>query len=317
MSDLQDTIDEVAELLEENDIEPDRDDIEERMTTLHVDYDVPIHEARRNALGHYADEHDTEIEGFGGSSGGGGTQDVNLGELNTTDQWVAFTAKVTDVGTIDAESVHQTGDVADETGVVDFTSWADSDPPTLEEGQVYRFESAVTDRYQGNMQVQINSSTEITPVEEDIDAAEREFDEIYGAIVDVQSGSGLIKRCPEDGCTRVIQNGRCSEHGQQEGEFDLRIKAVLDNGREVQDVLFNAEETTELTGIDLEEAKEMAQKELSTEVVGEEITDQIVGWYYAISGPQVGRYVLARNFREVEPTGVDDLAERLKTEATA
>jgi len=55
--------------------------------------------------------------------------------------------------------------------------------------------------------------------------------------VDVQSGSGLIKRCPE--CNRALVKGACGEHGKVEGVYDLRIKAVLDDGEKVQDILMN------------------------------------------------------------------------------
>jgi hypothetical protein len=58
-----------------------------------------------------------------------------------------------------------------------------------------------------------------------------------GALVDIKDGSGLIKRCPDEDCTRVIRNGRCSEHGDVSGEFDLRIKGVLDDGEQAQDAL--------------------------------------------------------------------------------
>ncbi|MFB6177808.1 MAG: hypothetical protein ABEI99_11825, partial [Halobaculum sp.] len=114
--------------------------------------------------------------------------------------------------------------------------------------------------------------------------------------------SGLIKRCPEDECTRVLQNGRCSEHGQVDGQFDLRVKAVLDDGEAVHEVIFDEEATEQLTGISLAEAKQMAQDALDTTVVEEEIRELITGRYYRVSGPVLGRYVLADEFSEETET---------------
>lgn len=65
---------------------------------------------------------------------------------------------------------------------------------------------------------------------------------------------------------RVLQDGRCSEYGEREGEFDLRIEGVLDDGDTVQKVLFNREATEELTGIILADAKERVMDALDTSV---------------------------------------------------
>jgi len=140
--------------------------------------------------------------------------------------------------------------------------------------------------------VKLNRTTTIEAVDEDIEVGDDEA-EIEGALVDIQSGSGLIKRCPEEDCTRVLQNGRCSEHGEVEGEFDLRIKGVLDDGETVNEVIFDSETTEELTGIGLEQAQEMAMDALDTSVVAEEMREKTLGRYYHVVGPTFGRYVLA------------------------
>jgi replication factor A1 len=91
----------------------------------------------------------------------------------------------------------------------------------------------------------------------------------------------------------VLQNGRCNEHGEVEGEFDLRIKGVLDDGTDVHEVIFDEEATEDLTGIGLEEAKQMAKDALDTTVVADEMRAKILGKYYRVTGPTFGRYVLA------------------------
>jgi replication factor A1 len=188
--------------------------------------------------------------------------------------------------------VGQVGLLGDETGTIKFTKWAKSDLPELTEGESYRLENVVTDEYQGRYSVKLNRTTVIEELDESIEVGD-DSTTVEGAMVDIQSGSGLIKRCPEEDCTRVLQNGRCSEHGEGEGEFDLRIKAVLDDGESVHEVIFDQEATEELTGMTLEEAKDMAMDALDTSVVADEMCADIVGQYYRVSGPQFGRYVLA------------------------
>ena len=139
--------------------------------------------------------------------------------------------------------------------------------------------------------MKLNRTTVIEERDEDIEVGDDDVT-VEGALVDIQSGSGLIKRCPEEECTRVLQNGRCSEHGEVEGEFDLRIKGVLDDGEDVHEVLFDQDATEELTGITLEAAKEMAMDALDTSVVADEMRADVLGQYYRVTGPTFGRYVL-------------------------
>ena len=266
------------------------EEIESRLENLVTEYKVPADEARRSVTNHYLDEAGLDREELSG--GRGGNREVALAEIDAPDEWVDVTAKLVDLWEPRSDSIDQVGLLGDPSGTLKFTKWAKSDLPTLEEGKSYRLGNVVTDEYQGNFSVKLNRTTEIEELDEEIEVGD-DSAEVEGALVDIQSGSGLIKRCPEEGCTRVLQNGRCSEHGEVEGEFDLRIKGVLDDGRTVQEVIFNQEATESLTGIELSEAKEMAMDALDTTVVADEIRAQTLGHYYRIEGPTMGRYVLA------------------------
>jgi replication factor A1 len=191
------------------------------------------------------------------------------------------------------------GLLGDESGTIKFVSFGTSDLPKLEEGAVYSLSNVVTDEYQGNYSVKLNRTTEITELDEEMEVGD-DSTEVEGALVDIQSGSGLIKRCPEEDCTRVLQNGRCSEHGSVEGEFDLRIKAVLDDGGEVHEVIFDRETTEALTDTTLDEAKQRAMDALDTTVVADEMQESILGRYYRVSGPTLGRYVLVNEFERLD-----------------
>jgi ssDNA-binding replication factor A large subunit len=49
----------------------------------------------------------------------------------------------------------------------------------------------------------------------------------------------------------------------------------------------------------LEEAKQMAMDALDTEVVEQRFEDELVGQYYAVAGPQYGRYLLVDSMDRV------------------
>ncbi|MFW5965549.1 MAG: replication factor A [Halodesulfurarchaeum sp.] len=296
MSDIETAAEEIyAEFEDRLDLE--LDDVQSRLNRLVTDYKVPLSEARRSVENHYLDAADLDREDI--STGGTSESRVDIADIDEPEQWVTIEAKVIDLWEPRSDAVGQVGLLGDETGTIKFTAWAKSDLDPLDEGEVYRLESVVTDEYQGRYSVKLNKTTKITPLEADIEVSNGDSTMI-GALVDVQSGSGLIKRCPMEGCTRVLQNGRCSEHGDVEGEFDLRIKGVLDDGREIQEVIFDRERTEALTGIDIEEAKQMAQDALDTTVVADEMEERILGRYYEVTGPVMGRYLLANEVETVE-----------------
>ncbi len=294
MSDLRTHADEIREQFEDH-LEVTTDEIEARLETLVTEYKVPLDEARRSVVNHYLDEAGVER----GALSGGANASVELADVDEPDQWIDVTAKVVELWEPRSDSIDQVGLLGDASGTLKFTKWAKSDLPTLEEGQVYRFGNVVTDEYEGRYSVKLNRTTTIEELDEELEVGDDEV-EIEGALVDIQSGSGLIKRCPEEDCTRVLQNGRCAEHGEVDGEFDLRIKGVLDDGEQVYEVLFDKDATEVLTGISIEEAKEMAMDALDTSVVADEMRTLVLGRYYRVTGPTFNRYVLAD---DVEPVG--------------
>ncbi|WP_408959595.1 replication factor A [Natrinema sp. 74] len=302
MSDVRQHADDIHEQFSDH-LDVSVEDVEERLTTLVDEYKVPIDEARRSVTNHYLEEAGLEREDLAG----GDSEKATIEDVDEPEEWIDLTAKVIELWDPRSDSVAQVGLLGDPTGTIKFTKWAKSDLPALEEGGVYELRNVVTDEYQGRYSVKLNSTTVIEELDEDIEVGD-DTSEIEGALVDMQSGSGLIKRCPEDDCTRVLQNGRCNEHGEVEGEFDLRIKAVVDDGIDAHEVIFDKDATEDLTGLSLEEAKDMAMDALDTTIVADEIADDIVGTYYRIEGPTFGRYVLADEVDELdEPADAEEL----------
>lgn len=264
------------------------DEVTQKLSTLVNEFKVPVDEARRTVVNQYLDEAGLDRENVTP----GGSDRVSIGEIDSPEEWIDVTGKVVELWEPRSDAIDQVGLFGDDTGTVKFTKWAKSDLARLEEGHVYRLKNVVTDEYQGQFSIKLNRTTSIEELDEDIEVGSTDVT-ITGALVDIQSGSGLIKRCPEADCTRVLQNGRCAEHGEVDGEFDLRIKGIVDNGTEVQEVLFDREGTEDLADITLEEAKEMAMDALDTTVVADEIRDRTLGRYYEITGPRFNRYILA------------------------
>lgn len=287
MTEVRQQAEAIAEQFSEH-VDVDVEEVESRLRELVDEFRIPIDEARRSVTNRYLEEAGIERDDL---ARGGSNAAVQLAEIDEPERWVDVRATVVELWEPRSESIDQVGLLGDPSGTIKFTKWAKSELPTLEEGASYALRNVVTDEYQGRFSVKLNRTTEIEELDEEIEVGD-DVVELEGALVDIQSGSGLIKRCPEDGCTRVLQNGRCSEHGEVEGEFDLRIKGVIDDGRRVQEVIFDREATEELGDITLEEAKTMAMDALDTSVVAEEIRASTLGRYYRVAGPKLGRYVL-------------------------
>jgi len=279
------------------------EEVEERLDTLVNEYSIPADEARRSVVSNYLDEADMDRDDLSGGS----NETVQVGDIDADEEWVDLRVAVADLWEPQSESISQVGLLGDESGTTKFVAFETSDLSELTEGESYALGNVVTDEYEGDYSVKLNRTTSITELDEEIEVGD-DSTTVEGALVDIQSGSGLIKRCPEEGCTRVLQNGRCNEHGEGDGEFDLRIKGVLDDGGDVHEVIFDQEATEDLTGIGLDEAKQMAMDALDTTVVADEMAEGVLGRYYRVTGPTLGRYVLVN---EMESLGGADAESTL------
>ena len=239
-----------------------------------------------------------EVKAAEVQTGGGQVEEMKISEITEAARWIDLKAKVVQLWDPTSETISQTGLIGDDSGVIKFVKWAKSDLPDLVEGESYLFKNVVTDEFEGRFSVKLNRTSGFEPLEEAIEVSPQEAT-FTGAIVDVQKGSGLIKRCPV--CRRMLTKGVCGEHGKQEGTYDLRIKAVLDDGLKVQEVLINREKTESLVGISMEEAKTMAMEALDHEVVRGMIGEKLLGRYYTVSGPTVDRYILVETISPVPP----------------
>ncbi len=263
-------------------------EIETRLDQLINKFKVPPEEARRNVINYFLKQHNiTKTEFFAQQE----TPVVKVSDVKENEKWVTLRGKVIQLWESKHESVSQVGLLGDESGTMKFTKWTKASLPQVEEGKSYLFKNVITSEWQGKFSIKLNKTSAIEPIKEDIEVGSTPV-EFSGAIVDVQSGSGLIKRCPE--CNRALVKGACSEHGKVEGIYDLRVKGVIDDGERVQDFLLNREVTESLTGITLYKAKEMATEALDQSVVLDEIKRELVGRYFTVSGTKINRFILVK-----------------------
>ncbi len=272
-------------------------EIESRLEQLVNKFKVAPEEARKTVINLFLKKHNIPRSEFFTPRE---TPQVKIIDIKEDGKWVTLRAKVIQLWEANQESISQVGLLGDESGTMKFTKWAKASAlPTIEEGKSYLFKNITTSEWQGQYSVKLNRTSEIIPIKEDIVVGSTPV-EFSGAIVDIQSGSGLIKRCPE--CNRALVKGACGEHGKVEGRYDLRVKAVMDDGERVQEILLNRETTEALTGITLEKAREMATEALDQAVVLDMIKNMLVGRYYVVTGTKLDRFILVKTItQDVKP----------------
>ncbi len=267
-------------------------EIESRLDQLINKFKVPPEEARRNVINYFLKQHNIPRTEFFVKRE---TPQVKASDIKEDGKWVTLRGKVVQLWESNHESVSQVGLLGDESGTIKFTKWTKAALLQVEEGKSYLFKNVTTSEWQGQFSIKLNKTSEIVPIKEDIEVGSTPT-EFSGAIVDIQSGSGLIKRCPE--CNRALVKGACGEHGKVEGIYDLRVKAVMDDGERVQDILLNREITEALIGITLEKAKEMATDALDQAVVLDMIKSKLVGRYFVASGAKLDRFILVDSIKQ-------------------
>lgn len=281
--------------------------VQERITAMQ-EFSVPLEEATTTTVRNLAAEYGlddgelsediSELAGFGGNaSGSHAFERVMLGDIADLgpEEWVDVRVQVVDLWEPRHDSMRQVGLIGDETAQMKFVVWAKNTEslPTLEAGVTYDIASAITNEYEGKYSISLNKASEVTESDaEDVVEPTDGKTRVTGTLVALEDGSGLIKRCPDEDCTRVVQNGRCSEHGEVDGVFDLRLKAILDDGERAVRALFNAEMTEAISGLSLEAAKEQAAEALDASVVGAELRASLIGKTFDVRGPVVGEYFL-------------------------
>ncbi|MDD3857898.1 MAG: nucleotide-binding protein, partial [Methanoculleus sp.] len=169
------------------------------------------------------------------------------------------------------------------------------------------------DEYNGRLSLALNTAMYI-PDEGDIEVGRNET-ETRGALVHIGPGSGLIKRCPVEGCNRTLsRQNYCPVHEiQPEFRYDLRLKGVLDDGIRAKNVLMQREVVERLAGITLEEAVGIAETNpLGMDEIFYRIRNAVLGRYYTCSGSEFDGRLLVNSCTPIafEPAELAALLNR-------
>lgn len=202
------------------------------------------------------------------------------------------------------ERIFQTGLVGDESGTVKFTTWKGDDALRLEAGIVYNIFYAPVSEYQGRPEITLNGATCVPDEEAEIEVGTGGTT-YQGAIINIGPGSGVIKRCPVEGCKRVLSRmNYCPVHElQNDFRYDLRIKGVLDDGEKAHNILMQREVVEMVTGITLEQAVETVESSpMGLDDVLDRLKDTIMGRYFTCTGNDLGDTVLVK---ECSPIAFD------------
>jgi replication factor A1 len=290
-------------------IELEKNKVQEKLNYL-LDYRVPLNEAVRTLTISLRRDHNLPLESFKPDKAGL----VPITSVKDDNRWVTVRGKVLQLWDPRSDFISQTGLIGDDSGVIRFTIFTKSRDKldiTLEEDKSYEFRNVVSSIWQGQISLKANSSSEIIPLETEIEV-KRQTVAITGIITGISAGSGLIKRCPE--CKRKLSKGSCAEHGRVEGVFDLRLKAVLldsapGNPPQTNDLVINASLVEKLTGISLKKAIELAAEALDTGVVMDSLKEKVIFRYYRVTGVRLSSNFLVEEIEPVNGFGKQIAAE--------
>lgn len=200
-----------------------------------------------------------------------------------------------------SDKIHQVGVVGDETGTAKFTIWK-SDNPTvkLQEGKSYLFTNAQCVDYKGNMN--LVPSVDIEELTEDIKVKSSSAT-FRGNIVQIRPGSGLIKRCPVTGCGRTLsRQNYCSVHEiQKDFTYDLRIKAVLDDGEKARNIHIPAKIVEEAIEMPLKDAITASERNPLDDPVLIKIRQKFLFRYFDVEGIEFPDRLVITRITPVKP----------------
>jgi replication factor A1 len=268
---------EISERFAEKGVVISQEKIQEKMDELSK-FKVPELEVSRTVIRNFEKETGIRLVDV---------QSLSVEKITEEGKWISLRAKVIQLWeSTSSDSISQVGLIGDETGVIKFTIWKTAGIDIkVSQGNSYIFQNVVTGSFSDKMQIAVTSTSQIIPIAEEIQQKEREITHT-GVIVNLTNGSGLIKRCPE--CSRSVGKGSCAEHGKVDGLLDIRIKAVLDDGKATYNILALRDMTARLTGLTLDSAKKIATEALDQSAVTEAMKKTLIGKYFTIRCVPIG-----------------------------
>ncbi|MDD1704432.1 MAG: nucleotide-binding protein, partial [Methanoregula sp.] len=210
-------------------------------------------------------------------------------------------AKVVQEWDASHERMLQSGLLGDESGTIKFVIWKEPGREKLVVGAVYTIFYAQVDEFNGRLSLNLNTAT-VMQEEGDISVSGGET-AVRGSIVHIAPGSGIIKRCPVEGCNRALsRQNYCPIHEiQPKFVYDLRIKGWLDDGEKTHNILLQRDVVESLTGMILDTAKEIAENNpLGMDEVFLQMRDKVLGRYIICHGREIDNRLLVNKCERVK-----------------
>jgi ssDNA-binding replication factor A large subunit len=113
----------------------------------------------------------------------------------------------------------------------------------------------------------IDLSTHVieVPLTELVNGSSRVGISTEGIVASVRDDCGIIMRCTQ--CRRVLRDGSCNEHGDDEGNQDVRLRVVIDDGVSTSSLLINKEASLNLLNISEDDLKSQIKSNGQVEFV--------------------------------------------------
>jgi len=211
------------------------------------------------------------------------------------------------------------GTLLDSSGRIGFTCWGAID---LVDGACYRIVGGTVRAYQGSIKLNFDPGAIVKPMPDDSMPPLTELMRpaqfrvhllqdgllpgpvtIRGVVVDIRPGSGLVRKCCE--CGRRVTKGQCTVHGRVEGEDDLRLRAVLDDGTGTIMARSGRSIVEGILDRDMASLLMEARSNLSSDFVVEELKERMVGRTWTMTGdPSMDEYGPSLTLSNAEP-GLD------------
>jgi len=168
------------------------------------------------------------------------------------------------------------GQIADPTGRCRMSAWEDLPIDEDSLPLTVRLKGVRVRAWQGIPDITVDNAAQVeilekSPWDEDIDfstqtvevplnelstGASRVGVSTEAIVVSIREDSGFIQRCTE--CRRVLRDGHCATHDANDGETDVRMRMVIDDGLASMSLLINKEGSLSLL--------DMTEEDLSSRI---------------------------------------------------
>lgn len=297
--DVNELLEEVQEAVGQ---EVDRSEVEQEVQRFR-EFSVTGEELVRAVRNKFGEKYDVDITGNGSS---GVTPFSELQE----DEWYDIEATVVSIFEDTHDSIAQKGYIDDGEERIIFTIFENSDGvPLLNEGWSYRFESVPCEMFNGNPQVNITSTTDVTQLEEDIEPSDQTIDVVAPIVDFAKGGTGIYAVDPETG-EKVDSVADVSNP-----EYRLRLMPIIDTGTQSWTISAKGEVAESLYGDTTQAAVEDARSRIGeSDAIYSDMMERYIGTYVRVTGDSVGDDTISASSIEVENRDPTEELESLLVE---